>query len=91
MKLTDLVNRDIDCTCGRTHRCDIPHIHIGREALGALTTAVGGYRHILLVADRNTYPLCGDRVAALLASRLEAFVALIRMKFLCRTRKALTV
>lgn len=71
MKLTDLVNRDISCTCGRTHRCDIPHIHIGRDALDALRSAVADYHHILLVADRNTYPLCGDRVSALLASRLE--------------------
>ena len=71
MKLTDFVNRDIRCICGRTHRCDIPHIHIGRDALGALPLAVEGYRHILLVADRNTYPLCGDRVAALLSGRLE--------------------
>ena len=71
MKLTDLVNRDIDCTCGRTHRCDIPHIHIGRDALLALPPAVTEYHHVLLVADRNTYPLCGDRVVALLADRLE--------------------
>jgi len=66
----DLINRDLHCSCGRTHRCDIEALKIGSGALDALPDLISN-RHILLVADANTYPLCGDRVRALLGDRIE--------------------
>ena len=36
VKLNDLINRDIPCVCGRTHRCDIPALLIGTDALDKL-------------------------------------------------------
>ena len=71
MELFDLINRDLVCACGRTHRCDIEHPLIGVGALERLPEAMEGYRRVLLVADTNTYPLCGDRVRALLGDKLE--------------------
>ena len=71
MKLNDLLNRDLVCRCGRTHRCDIDTVRIGKGALETLGEALSAYRRILLVSDEHTYPLCGDRVSALLGDRLE--------------------
>ncbi|MBQ9804991.1 MAG: sn-glycerol-1-phosphate dehydrogenase [Clostridia bacterium] len=67
----DLINRDIECSCGRTHRCDIESLKIGAGALEELPTLIDRKR-ILLVADSNTYPLCGERVRALLGDRIES-------------------
>ena len=33
MKLCELINRDIDCVCGKTHRCDIKTVRIEKGAL----------------------------------------------------------
>lgn len=71
MEIEALLNRDIPCSCGRTHRCDIEQVLIGDRALEKLSEALGKYRHVLLVADENTYPLCGERVCALLGDRVE--------------------
>ena len=66
----DLINRDIACACGRTHRCDIESLRIGSGVLEELPSLIP-HRHVLLVADANTYPLCGDRVRKLLGDRIE--------------------
>lgn len=73
MTLFDLVNRDIPCVCGKTHRCDIPHLAIGQGALDKLPDMLADRHAILLVADRNTAPLCADRVRALLGDKIEDF------------------
>ena len=70
MKIGDLLNKDIKCSCGRVHRCDIRSLTIGKGALDALPTAVEPYHHILLVADNNTYPLCGERVRELIGDKI---------------------
>lgn len=71
MELYQLINQNIVCSCGRTHRCDIGAVEIGSGALEKLPGKVQKYSHILLVADRNTYPLCGDRVADMLGEKVE--------------------
>ena len=71
MQLSDLINHDLICTCGRTHRCDIGAVRIGAgvlEELPALTDA----KHILLVSDQNTDALCGARVRTLLGDRIAS-------------------
>lgn len=71
MKLADIINRDLICGCGRTHRCDMKAVRIGQgvlEELPVLTDA----QHILLLSDQNTDALCGDRVRALLGDRICA-------------------
>lgn len=70
--LNDLINRDISCACGRTHRCDVPALLIGANALEQLPELLGAHKHVLLVADNNTYPLAGERVKSLLGDRLSA-------------------
>jgi len=62
--------KPFDCTFGKHHRCDIKHIHIGKGALNALPETVKNYSHILLVADTNTFGVCGEAVQALLGEKL---------------------
>lgn len=72
MNIHDLLNKDIDCSCGRTHRCDIGFLKIGENALDTLPEAVKNYKSILLVADNNTYPLCYDRVKELIGDKITS-------------------
>lgn len=60
------------CTCGREHRCEIKHVDIGSGVLSRIPERTKPYRHILLVADENTYGTCGTLVEAALGSKLEA-------------------
>ena len=71
MEIQNLLNRDVVCSCGRVHRCDIATLAIGIGALDALASAVENYHNVLLVADGNTYPLCGERVRAILGEKLD--------------------
>ncbi len=70
MELYDLINRDIHCTCGRTHRCDIQSVRIGKGVLSELPCLTDA-ENILLLSDRNTYSVCGDLVSSLLGKRIE--------------------
>ena len=72
MEVTELLNRDLICDCGRVHRCDIDRVEIGEGALACLPEALSDYRRIVLVADRNTYPLCGEAVRDLLGDRIAS-------------------
>ena len=71
MKLSDIINKDLVCSCGRTHRCDIRSVRIGQGVLNELPTLTDA-KAILLVSDQNTDALCGDRVRALLGDRIKA-------------------
>ena len=72
MEIKDLINRDIVCSCGKVHRCDISSVEIGKGALKALPCALNDYKSVLLVADANTYPLCADTVKALVGDKISA-------------------
>ncbi len=56
------------CGCGRDHFCPVDAIEIGAGALAKLPALCRSYRHILMVADRNTYEAAGKRAEALLRS-----------------------
>ncbi len=72
MEVSKLINHDLHCSCGRVHRCDIPQLRIGKGALEFLPEMTAEYKHILLVADKNTYALCGERVKRLLGETVES-------------------
>ena len=71
MELNQLLNHDITCSCGRTHRCDIDLVDVGRGAVERLPESVKNFENILLVADSNTYAVCGERVCDLLGKRIK--------------------
>lgn len=60
-----------ECECGRTHRCEINHVIIEDNAIARVGELAGAYKHILLVADNNTYPICGDFVKDQLKDKCE--------------------
>lgn len=67
----DKLLSQISCSCGMTHSCDIRHVRIGIHALDAVAELTHPYQHILLVADTNTYGLCGQQVEQLLEEKRE--------------------
>lgn len=70
MDFTGLL-QEKQCICGKTHKCNIQHIAIGAGVISRLPEFSAAYHHILLVADNNTYEVCGKNAAWLLADRLE--------------------
>lgn len=80
---------ELTCSCGRVHRCEIKHVEIGRNALSALPKLTMGYTRILLVADRNTYNVCGEAVEALLGDRREQTLILHRGGLLVPNEEAI--
>lgn len=70
MEIKDLlIGKDI-CECGMSHKCPIDHVIIGENACASLPDLTEGYTNILLVADENTYRVCGQNVAHILESKL---------------------
>lgn len=67
-----LLNGKFDCACGRDHTCDIHALEIGSGALRKLPDICRHFSNILLVADGNTYPLCGDEIKALLNKKITS-------------------
>ncbi len=70
MKVSEIINRTIKCSCGSEHRCDIEDLYIGRDALNKLGDAVAKYNKILIISDKNTDAICGDRVRDMLGKKL---------------------
>ena len=60
-----------DCPCGKDHNCPIDHVEIGSGVLGRIVDICEGYNSIVLVADQNTWRVCGSEVAKLLGSKVE--------------------
>lgn len=70
MNIQDLLQGKENCSCGKSHRCPIAHVVIAENACESLRELTAKYRHILLVADRNTYAVGGELVKANLGDRL---------------------
>ena len=64
-----LIGKDI-CACGMAHKCPIEHVIIGENACASLPSITKAYANILLVADTNTYRVCGKDVARILESKI---------------------
>ena len=71
MDFSRLLRRKIVCRCGMTHYCPIRHVIIEKNAISKLSGLLDGYQNVVLVADENTYAVCGDRTEAQIGARLE--------------------
>lgn len=60
-----------DCACGKDHNCPIDFVEIGAGVLPKIVDICEGYNSIVLVADQNTWRVCGGRVAELLGTKVE--------------------
>lgn len=75
--MTDILDLDIgempgcgfDCVCGRRHSVDIRRILTGSGVLPGLVEILEPFRKggLFLIADSNTWEVCGDKVGALLS------------------------
>ena len=63
-----------NCACGKDHSCPIDAVVIGTDIYKALQELCNGYQSIVLVADRNTFAVCGNAVAAALTDRVQELV-----------------
>lgn len=70
MEISDLIKGIRNCCCGRDHDCPIDSVVIGKGAISSLSELAEGFRGILLVADENTYAVCGSAVACELGGML---------------------
>ncbi|MGI6279709.1 MAG: sn-glycerol-1-phosphate dehydrogenase [Acutalibacteraceae bacterium] len=66
MSINDLTGGINNCSCGRIHTCPVETIAIEKNALKYLPEICRGYAHILVVADENTWEVCGERAFSLL-------------------------
>jgi len=70
MSIQAVLGGKTDCACKKAHPCDICYVEIGDNVLGKLKEICAPYSKIHLVADGNTYPLCGDRVKEVLGASI---------------------
>ncbi len=54
--------KEFKCGCGKTHNCDIREVVICEGAVKETARLAEKYKNICIVADNNTYPLCGDYI-----------------------------
>lgn len=68
------LNKEIQCECGRTYKCDIAHIVVAENAILELPKFIkeAGYQNIWLVSDANIEKAVGKKVYDILeAEKLE--------------------
>ena len=70
MEIKELLLGKENCECGKSHRCPIDYVIISENAFDHIPEITVEYKSILLVADRNTYAVCGDPVKEKLGGRL---------------------
>ena len=63
--------KDKVCACGKVHTCSIRHVIIESGAISNISNLVDGYHKVLLVADSNTYEVCGRQAEALLGDKVK--------------------
>lgn len=58
------------CACTRAHTCPIDLVEISSGVIERLDTLCADYGRILLIADQNTWRVCGEKAAAVLGNRV---------------------
>ena len=71
MEIKELLLGKENCECGKSHHCPIDYVIISENAFDHIPEITAKYRDILLVADRNTYAVCGDPVKEKLGDSLS--------------------
>ena len=71
MDIKEMTKGIHDCPCGKDHSCPIDFVEIGSGVLPRIADYCANYKSILLIADQNTWRVCGEKTAALLAGKVE--------------------
>ena len=68
MRARDMAGYSFDCDCGRHHSVDIKKIVVGAGVIRQLPEVLKGYedRKLMVVYDKNTKAIAGDRVVSIL-------------------------
>ena len=69
MNIKELIAGRRDCKCGKDHICPIESVVIAENACDCLPALIEKYSNILVVADSNTYAVCGKTVERKLSSK----------------------
>lgn len=77
------------CSCGMEHTCSIRNVVIGSGAIQSIAELTAAYKNILLVADENTYAVCGNQVEKLLTGKLDALLVYKRDGLLVPNEEAI--
>ncbi len=70
MEIKNFLSGRQGCACQRDHMCDIHFVEIGDGVLCKLPDICAPFSRILLVADGNTYPLCGKETEEMLSEKI---------------------
>ncbi len=70
MKVSELL-KGRACSCGKCHSCNIEKVVIEKGAINNIYDLAAAYERIILVADKNTYDICGRKAAELLCEKLR--------------------
>lgn len=70
MNINELLMGVTDCECGMTHLCPIDHVIIKEGACRELTPLTESYKSILVVADTNTFAVCGEKVKSAIGDKI---------------------
>ena len=73
-QIEELLSGINDCACGRKHSCPIESVYIGKDALCRLTELCRPYRRVLLVADENTWAVCGQAAFDLIRDQAQTLI-----------------
>ena len=61
----------IDCSCGKTHFCDIKYVFVENNAVAHLGDICKDFSNILIVADENTYGVAGEKCEKYIGSKVS--------------------
>ena len=59
----------VNCSCGKTHSCDIKYVYIEKNATERLVELCRDYKNVLVVADENTFSAAGEKTLKALADK----------------------
>lgn len=74
MNFDELTQGIKECECGKEHNCPIEHIIVGEGVLSQLGKICDNSHNILLVADQNTFQVCGQEVKDILKEKITSEV-----------------
>lgn len=69
MDIKQLLNGH-ECACGKRHTCEIKCVETGKGAINTLPGLCKDYSKILVVCDKNTYDVCGEKAQELLGDKI---------------------
>ena len=68
MDINELL-KGLECSCGKKHECAIKYVFAENNAVSHLKDICKEFKHILIVADENTYKVAGSKTEKYLSDK----------------------